>query len=110
MYNTYLSGQSHRLALKAIMLNYKDFMGVIHLQLSTVRGRRCVQKYGGSFAEASTNLVFRIIFALGRRGVTGARSILHLIVLAVGDGNLPYKNLGFFVLQKFQFLHFEASQ
>jgi len=92
------------------MLNYKDYMGVIHLQLSTVRGRRCVQKYGCSFAEKSTNLVFRIIFALGRRRVTGAQSILHLIVLAVGDGNLPYKNPGFFVLQKFQFFHFEASQ
>jgi hypothetical protein len=81
------------------MQNYKDFMEVIHLYVSTDRGRRCVQKYGGGFAETSTNLVFRIIFAVGRRGVTGARRILHLIILAVGDGNLPYKNPGFFVLQ-----------
>jgi hypothetical protein len=73
-------------------------MEVIHLWVSTYRGRRCVQKYGGSFAETSTNLVFWIIFALGRCGVTGVRRILHLIVLAVGDGNLPYKNPGFFVL------------
>jgi len=53
---------------------------------------------GDSFAETSTNLVFRIIFVLGRCSVTGARSILQLIVLAVGDGNLPYKNPGFLVL------------
>jgi len=98
MHNPYLSGQSRRLAEKAVKQNYKDFMGVIHLLLSNVRGRRCVQNYGGRFAERSTNLVFRIIFALGRRSVTGARSILHLIVFAVGDGNLPYKNPGFFVL------------
>jgi hypothetical protein len=64
----------------------------------------------GSYAETSTNLVLRIVLALGRCDVTAASSILHVIVLALSDGNLPYKNPGFFVMQKFPLLYFEASQ
>lgn len=108
--NLYWSGQLVRLALNVLMQNCNDFMEATHLQLSTDRGRRCVEQYGGNYAETSTNLVLRIIFVLRRCNVTAASSTLHLTVLAVSGGNLPYKNPGFFVLQKFPLLHFEASR
>lgn len=95
---------SHRMTLCNITSTAPTY------NISTHSGRQCVQLHADSYAETSTDLVLRIIFVLGWCNSTDVPSILHLIVLAVSDGNLPNKNPGFFVLQKFQLLHFEASQ